>query len=128
MGGHYDADVNWFRFAHEPSYTLRLGPKFDFFDEFKSLREQFSEQAVAKGDFSVCLHGGWKDERAYERVLNFFLSTRTIFKNDEDWGPDFGLRKERQGFLFPDTPIQNPVYIRERIDGYYRASLFHPQH
>lgn len=127
MGGYYDANVDWFQLEYEPSYCLNFGPKYDFFDELRSLDEQLAEQAVAKGRFSIFLHGGWKDEGAYERVLNFFHSTQIIFGNDEDWGPDFGLRKEQQGFLFPEIPRQKEGCVRKRIHhGYYRVSLFPP--
>ena len=127
MGGYYDAYVDWFRFEYEPSYCLRFGSKYDFSKELKSLDAQFAEQAIDKGRFSIFLHGGWKNEAAYERVLNFFHCTGVIFANDEEWGPDFGLRKERQQFLFPEIRREKEGSVREELDhGYYRVSLLPP--
>jgi len=126
MGGFYNAIVDWYCFEHEPSYCLRLGPKFDFLEEFNSLDVQLAGQAADKKRITIFLHGGWKDEVAYERVLNFFLGYQTIFENDEDWGPEFGMFKEHEEFCFDDARSQESKPVREHIDGYYRVSLLPP--
>jgi hypothetical protein len=126
MGGYSGAEVTWFQFEHEPSYSLRFGPKYDFLKEFDSLNVQLESQAAEKGRFTIYLNGGWMDEKAYEQVLSFFLSHRVIFGNEEAWGPDFGMFKEHEEFCFEDAGNQEPKPVRERIDGYYRVSLLPP--
>lgn len=126
MGGYSGASITWLQFNHEPSYSLRFGPKYDFITEFDSLTHQLASQATERGSLTVNLIGGWRDEKAYERVLSFFLGYRVIFCNDEEWGPDFGSCKEHEEFCFGDTRSQEAKPLREHIDGYYRVSLLPP--
>jgi hypothetical protein len=125
--GAFDAEVVWFRFEHEPSYCLKVGPKYDFVKAFESLEEQFAAQAIEIGRLPIFMQGEWKDSDAYDRVSNFFLNHRIIFGNHPGWGPDFGMPKEQEGFWFPDRSNQGSPQLRYFVKGNYRMSLLSPE-